>query len=112
VLGDADQLTRVVQNLLVNALQYAPAGSPVVVSVEADASHATLQVIDTGPGIPTDLDAFTRFGRGDSRGTGLGLYTVKQIVELHEGSIDLSATPGGGTTVTVHLPLHDPAKGC
>lgn len=105
VCGDAGQLTRVVQNLVGNALEYAPSGTPVEVVVHTEGGQGVVHVVDHGPGLPAGLDAFTRFGRGDGRGTGLGLYTVKRIVELHGGSVHMSTTAGGGTTVSVRLPL-------
>lgn len=102
--GDADQLTRVVQNLIANALRYAPGQSPVEIVVDEVDGQAQLQVIDHGPGVPDGVDLFGRFARGDGRGTGLGLYTVKAMVEAHGGTIAIGATPGGGATVTVRLP--------
>lgn len=105
--GDADQLTRVVQNLIANALRYAPGQSPVEIVVDRIDGMAQLQVVDHGPGVPDGVDLFARFARGDRRGTGLGLYTVKAMVEAHGGSIAITGTPGGGATVTVRLPLFD-----
>jgi signal transduction histidine kinase len=112
VCGDPDQLTRVVQNLVVNALQYSPSDTPVEVVVSGHDDHGVVTVVDHGPGVPDSLDVFARYRRGEGHGTGLGLYTVKRIVELHGGSIALSATTGGGTTVTVRLPRYDPDRAC
>ncbi|MEO2106324.1 MAG: ATP-binding protein [Actinomycetota bacterium] len=103
--GDADQLTRVVQNLIANALRYVPGSSPVEVVVERTEGMAQMLVVDHGPGMPAGVNVFGRFARGDVRGTGLGLYTVKTLVEAHGGSIVLRDTPGGGTTMDVRLPL-------
>ena len=105
VLGDMGQLTRVVQNLILNALEYTPPDSVISIALAEDADMATLDVTDRGPGFPADVDPFSRFGKGSDGGTGLGLYTVKRIVELHRGTITLADAEGGGTTVSVRLPL-------
>ncbi|MEE8599735.1 ATP-binding protein [Euzebya tangerina] len=105
VLGDLGQITRVVQNLLVNALHHTPADTDVRITLAEEGDNAVLNVTDRGPGFPEDVDPFSRFGRGSGGGTGLGLYTVKRIVELHRGSIAVHAAAGGGTTLSVTLPL-------
>ena len=113
---DAARLERVLLNLLTNAVKYSPDGGEVAVTVrpagEAAGEMAILQVQDNGIGIPaTDLPrVFERFYRasnvgGRSRGTGLGLSAVQQIVEQHGGSITAESEPGVGTTITVRLPL-------
>jgi len=115
VRGEVNQLAQVVTNLVINALNYTPAGE-VRVSTFAAAGEACLQVADTGIGIdPEDLpNIFDRFyrGRGSQRsetpGTGLGLAIVKEIVELHDGRIDVNSQLKQGTTFKVWLPLlHD-----
>jgi signal transduction histidine kinase len=65
---------------------------------------------DSGPGIPDDVreKIFTPFFTTKARGTGLGLPTAKRLVEAHHGTIDIACPPGGGTHVTVRLPLHQP----
>ena len=112
VLGDADRLERVVQNLVSNAVKYSPRGTRVVVRVEKKESFAVLAVCDEGPGISQeDLKViFQPFGRGRSadrlaEGTGMGLYVVKRIVEAHDGQITIQSTPGQGTTFQIKLPL-------
>jgi signal transduction histidine kinase len=112
VLGDADRLERVVQNLVSNAVKYSPRDTRVVVSIERRESFAVLAVCDEGPGISQeDLKViFQPFGRGRSadrlaEGTGMGLYVVKQIVEAHNGQITVQSTPGQGTTFRIKLPL-------
>ncbi len=109
---DHDQMEKVVGNLLSNAFKFTPAGGTVQVIVRADAEAAEVQVSDTGPGIPPDdLDhIFDRFYRADERtahrqpGTGIGLALVKELVELHGGTIHAESTVGEGTTFRVRLP--------
>jgi PAS domain S-box-containing protein len=109
---DGDRLVQVLQNLLANALKYAPDGGDVVVTVEADAARgeARLAVRDGGPGIPPEHQArlFERFYRADATGAGglgLGLYIARMIVEAHGGRIAVASAPGAGSTFTVTLPL-------
>jgi len=112
IWGDPDRLERVILNLVSNAFKYSPTGSTVSLSIQLKESHAVLAVRDHGPGIPKgDLDViFQPFGRGRqapqlARGTGLGLFVVKQIVEGHNGTIEIESEVGAGTTVTIELPL-------
>lgn len=113
VVADGVQLHLVLQNLLGNALKYAP-GSPVHVSTSVDDEGWSLCVVDHGPGIAADervrvLDSFVRLDTSVP-GAGLGLATCRQAVEAHGGEIVLEATPGGGTTVRLTLPrVHQPA---
>jgi len=111
VRADANQLAQVVTNLIANALSYTPAGA-VRVSVYAENDQVCLCVADSGSGIaPDDLPhVFERFYRGqlvlknDVPGTGLGLAIVKEIVDLHEGRIEVDSQPDKGTTFRVWLP--------
>lgn len=109
---DANRIERVLANLLSNATKYSPSGSPVTVRVARDCDWAVLTVGDRGIGIaPEDLSrVFERFQRGRNAvgripGTGIGLATVKAIVEEHGGSVSVASTEGVGTTFTVRLPL-------
>jgi signal transduction histidine kinase len=103
----------VVTNLVINALNYTPAGEVRVSTCQA-AAEACLQVADTGIGIdPDDVpNIFDRFyrGRGSQRsetpGTGLGLAIVKEIVDLHNGRIEVNSRVKQGTTFKVWLPLY------
>ena len=112
VLGDADRLERVVQNLVSNAVKYSPRDTQVTVRIERREPFAVLAVIDQGQGIPEEDQKvlFQPFGRGRSterlaEGTGMGLYVVKQIVEAHGGRITVQSEPGQGTTFQIQLPL-------
>jgi two-component system, OmpR family, sensor kinase len=102
VSGSASELRSLVENLVDNALRYAPVGTAVTVSVRRRADDIELAVVDAGRGIPGVERArvFERFYRasGDAtRGSGLGLAIVKAIVERHQGTIALAdAQPQGG----------------
>ena len=109
VRGDRDALRILVRNLVDNAVRYTPEGGQVRVSTHQQASGATLEVVDTGPGIPpSDRDrAFDRFYRRSNApegGSGLGLAIVKAIADRHGAQIRLDDAPGGGLKVTVAFP--------
>ena len=114
---DRDRLAQVLDNLLGNAVKYAPGGSQVVVRVERVAGEARLAVADRGPGIaPEHLPRlFERFyradGTGAAAGLGLGLYISRMLVEAHGGRIWAASAPGEGSTFTVALPLEQGAAG-
>ncbi len=117
VLGDARRLERVISNLVSNAVKYSPSNTRVTVRVEKQESAVVLSVSDEGPGIAAeDLRAiFQPFGRGRAAdaladGTGIGLYVVKQIVEAHEGQIEVHSEPGHGATFLVKLPLTEAGR--
>jgi signal transduction histidine kinase len=109
VLGRADQLARVVRNLVDNAVRYAQ--SRVEVSVRAEEEAVVLAVDDDGPGIPSSerarvFERFTRLGQDRSRddgGAGLGLAIVKAIVDRSGGTVAILDSPLGGTRVEVRL---------
>jgi two-component system phosphate regulon sensor histidine kinase PhoR len=113
VSGDAIQLSQMLNNLVVNALRYGRAGTPVRIRLE-DAAPDLLRisVIDKGEGIaaahiPRLTERFYRVDPGRSRsvgGTGLGLAIVKHIVLRHRGRLDIQSALGVGTTVSVSLP--------
>jgi signal transduction histidine kinase len=116
-LWDADRLTRVLENLVANAIKYSPPGSNVVVRVDReeapDGPVAVLSITDHGVGIPADdlPHIFERFRRGGNvagriAGSGLGLWGSQQIVAQHGGTIAIDSTEGKGTIVTVRLPLN------
>jgi signal transduction histidine kinase len=108
--ADPARLDRIVLNLLTNALKYSPAGSPVEVGAAATDGWVTIRVADDGPGIPPeDLPhVFERFYRGRRTaargGLGLGLYSVRLLVEAHGGTVRAEAGRKGGTTFHVALP--------
>ncbi|MBI5563922.1 MAG: PAS domain S-box protein [Chloroflexi bacterium] len=113
VRGDIHQLTQVMTNLIVNALNYTSQGG-VQVTLTATDGHMRVGVVDSGQGIASDdlPHIFERFYRGrqarqrDVPGTGLGLAIVKEIVELHHGSITVDSRVDQGTTFRVDLPVN------
>jgi signal transduction histidine kinase len=112
VIGDPDRLAQVLRNLLSNALRHTPTGGQVFVRVARTGEKVTVQVADTGTGIPSaDLphvfDRFYRGEKGGSRrggGAGLGLAIARQLVTAHGGQITVASSPGRGTTFAIELP--------
>jgi PAS domain S-box-containing protein len=104
---DADQMRTVFLNLLLNAAQACGASGRITVTIGTDDLAATVAVADDGPGIPAEVrpKVFEPFFTTKHRGTGLGLPTAKRVVERHRGTIDVDCPPGGGTIVTVTLPM-------
>lgn len=108
---DADQMEKVWANLLANALKFAPGGGRVAFTVEAG-DELVVTVEDDGPGIPPDeLESiFERFHQvdGSSRrvhgGAGLGLALVKEVTELHGGTVDVQSELGRGSRFVVRVP--------
>jgi two-component system, OmpR family, phosphate regulon sensor histidine kinase PhoR len=120
VLGDRDELLRVFENLLENALKYAASGKRVEVAFALGEAvdgkrEARVAVRDHGPGIapehlPRLTERFYRVDVAESRaqgGTGLGLALVKHILNRHGGRLTIESTLGRGATFTVHLPVID-----
>jgi PAS domain S-box-containing protein len=114
VSGDPDRLQQIIWNLLTNAIKFTPEGGHVKVRLECIASHVEITISDTGQGIAPEflLHAFERFRQSDSSSTrrhgglGLGLAIVRQLVELHGGTVKAeSPGEGAGTTFKVILPL-------
>ncbi|MCU0755647.1 MAG: response regulator [Xanthomonadales bacterium] len=113
---DADQLERIVGNLLGNALKFTPAGGRVTLRLIPAAAEVGIEVEDTGPGVPLaeQTRIFERFQQGstaapaDAPGTGIGLALVRELVELHRGRIELLSEPGQGACFAVWLPRHLP----
>jgi PAS domain S-box-containing protein len=114
ILGDPDRLRQIVWNLLTNAIKFTPKGGDVQVSLERSVSDIVITVNDSGQGIAPDLlpHIFERFRQADSSNTrsngglGLGLSIVRQLVELHGGTVTAeSSGEKPGTTIKVMLPL-------
>jgi signal transduction histidine kinase len=108
---DAPKLRRVIENLLNNAVKYSDAGSTVTVRIEPEAGDLlALSVADQGRGIPPEdlAHVFQAFRRGSNvgttSGTGLGLASVREIVERHGGTITAESELGRGSTFSVRLP--------
>ncbi len=107
---DPERVSRVVSNLLANALRFAAAGGSARCTVRVLGEEAVIEVGDSGVGVPPEQREllFERFRTADNghgrSGTGLGLAIVKEFVALHGGSVDIGEAPEGGALFTVRLP--------
>jgi two-component system sensor histidine kinase BaeS len=104
---DPIRIRQVLENVLANGVRHTHAGGNVQVQLAMGERSATIQVRDTGDGIPPDdlphiFDRFTK--SADSGGSGLGLAIARRLVEAHGGTIGAESTPGQGTVVTITLP--------
>jgi PAS domain S-box-containing protein len=113
ITGDPERLQQVMWNLLSNAIKFTPSGGRIGVRLGGDDSHVEIGVSDTGVGIKPDFlpFVFDRFRQADSSSTraygglGIGLSIVRQLVELHGGTVEAESPGGGqGATFTVRLP--------
>lgn len=110
---DAAGIEQVILNLLDNAVEYTPAGTPIELSVEGNMNQITVEISDRGPGLPAGaekrvFDKFFRARPGDgtpNRGVGLGLAICRGIVEAHGGTIRAANREGGGARFTFTLPI-------
>jgi signal transduction histidine kinase len=105
----ANTLCRAILNLIQNALDAMPQGGTLTLAGQRTATHAQLQVRDTGSGISTEQCAkiFEPLYTTKPGGTGLGLYIVQEIVAAHGGTLAVESTLGCGTTFTMTLPITD-----
>ena len=113
---DPERISRVISNLLANSLRFAPAGGVVRCTLSATAETASIEVADSGIGVPADqrevlFERFRTADNGDGRsGTGLGLAIVKEFVALHGGQVVVDEAPEGGALFTVRLPREPAAS--
>ena len=111
MIGDAKLLYQLFSNLLSNAVKYSPGGGAIGVEAEMRADEIVVAVADRGIGIPAnDLERlFERYHRGGNVsgivGTGVGLYLVKMVADLHRGRVEVTSAEGAGSRFTVHLPV-------
>ena len=113
VSGDYDLLKQMIMNVVDNALKYTPKGGQVELALRQEDGWAVMEVSDSGMGIPQEhlphvMEPFYRVNaskRSPEAGAGLGLAIVKQIVELHDGQIEIHSQEGIGTRVKVRLPI-------
>ena len=105
-LLDMRGMSRVLTNLVTNALEAMPGGGRLVVSAQRDGEGLVIAVSDTGKGIPAEHQEklFKPFFTTKPTGVGLGLAYVKETVESHGGTVEYKATPGGGTSFTMRIP--------
>ena len=108
--ADPHRVEQILTNLLTNALKFTEVGGTVTVITASDPDAATLEVADTGIGIPPDelAHVFERFWRGRQAGrlagSGIGLAVVRALVDAHHGAVTITSTPPEGTRVTVRFP--------
>jgi signal transduction histidine kinase len=112
--GDKERVREAVINIVGNAMKFTPEGGKINLSLELKDKKSVIRVSDTGPGVTPEektklFQKFSRLERSYEKtkesGSGLGLYITKQIVDLHNGSIDLESEVGEGTTFIISLPL-------
>ncbi len=110
IQADTVRMTEVFINLFDNAIKYAP-GSKITITLRASENRQVVTFADMGPGIPPEhlQFLFERFyrvpGQTGKRGTGLGLFICKQIIQAHHGQISVKTTPGKGTAFRIELPI-------
>ncbi len=117
--GDRDKLSQVAVNLLSNALKFTPKGGRVTITLSVSDGFATLEVADSGPGVPPEHlpHIFERFYRADpsrnrsTGGSGIGLAIVKAIAERHGGSVTAHNSRRGGACFVVTLPRKEKDAG-
>lgn len=111
VIGNSELLGIALTNLIDNAIKYSPEGGNILIEGGVHDNRAEICITDTGIGIapeslPHIFDRYYRAERnGKIGGSGLGLYLVRQIIELHNGTISASSAPGRGTAMRIQLPV-------
>lgn len=118
VVADESAISEVVNNLITNALKYTPENGHITVRLQQTGGFVRVEVEDNGRGIPESAkpNLFTKFYRVENsmtsgiRGTGLGLFISKSIIQLHHGEIGVVSAPGKGSTFFFTLPVYDESK--
>ncbi|MDH3343608.1 MAG: ATP-binding protein [Desulfobacteraceae bacterium] len=107
ITADSDMLYQAFLNILINAMQAMPEGGKIHVAIQSADNTVKIFFEDEGEGIPQDLmeKIWDPFFTTKAKGTGLGLGIVKNIIESHSGSVQISARPGAGARVKVELPV-------
>lgn len=113
VLADSFRIVQVLSNLIGNAINYTPPGGTITVDIEKREHFLAVSISDTGIGMPAEAlpKLFTKFFRVSgsleqgSKGTGLGLFIAKSIINMHRGNIDVKSELGSGSTFTFTLPI-------
>ena len=117
ILADRERIIQVMMNVVSNAIKYTPDGGTIVISAGQTGDKVWMQVDDNGIGIPDPADRariFERFYRVDkarsreSGGTGLGLSIAKELVDRHQGTLELVDRPGPGLSLRMTLPIGGP----
>ena len=111
VVADRSRIQQALANVIVNAIRYAPMGTPILVAAHRSGDAMRIEVRDHGPGIPAQdrQRIFDKFFRGQTAdgtpGSGLGLAIAKSLVTLHGGTLVYEENPGGGAAFVTSLPL-------
>ena len=111
VVADRSKMEQALANLIVNAIRYAPHGTPILVAAHRKGDALRIEVRDHGPGIATEdrQRIFDKFFRGQNAdgtpGSGLGLAIARSLVTLHGGTLEYEENPGGGSAFVTVLPL-------
>ena len=113
VVFEPDKMEKVFYNLFSNAFKFTPPGGTITVNAQISGSSAVIRIRDTGTGIPSDrinmiFDRFYQLDNSNTReheGTGIGLALTKELIELHQGKIEVKSKPGEGAEFIVTLPL-------
>jgi two-component system, LuxR family, sensor kinase FixL len=105
-LADANLITIVLQNLLINAAQAQQGRGTVRVTLHADGPTLRIEIADAGPGLPAEIraDLYRPFRTTKARGTGLGMATAKRLIESQDGTIAVDCPASGGTVLTLTIP--------
>jgi PAS domain S-box-containing protein len=105
--GDGELIRAAVLNLLLNAAQALGGRGHIIVRLTSSTTTLSVQIVDDGPGIPAEIRdrVLEPFFTTKARGGGLGLPIAKRTAELHQGSLTIACPPGGGTVVTLTLPV-------
>jgi signal transduction histidine kinase len=115
IQADSNRIVQVFENLIDNANKYAP-GSLITIAVYNRIDHLDVDIADHGPGIPEEhipflFERFYRVpGQVEKRGTGLGLFICKEIINAHHGSISVETSGGQGTIFHINLPVLQPGN--
>jgi signal transduction histidine kinase len=114
---DPDRMLQIFSNLIANACQHGSPDAPVVVNLDGTAQDTVDVEVHNAGAIPEELvpnlfDPFrsTRFGRDNSRGLGLGLYIVREVVREHRGTVNVTSSAADGTRISIRLPRHAEAS--
>jgi len=117
ILGDVDRLTQVFTNLISNAIKYSPSGGEIRIAGQVHGNQVVVCVSDQGPGIASEdiPHVFDRFYRAKeasrtTKGTGLGLYLAKAVIDAHQGRIWVDPKPGDGARICFSLPRETALK--
>lgn len=113
VFADSDRLLQILGNLFSNAIKFTQDNGTIIISAQKKEGYVAVSVEDNGVGIakedvPKLFKKFSQVGKKQAQGTGLGLSLVKQLVEMHQGTIFVTSKPGKGACFTFTLPIYVP----